>query len=104
VHLDNRSDRIAGRRGKVQQAKREPAGGRSAARLEVLSFDDDAADHAADIRATLEQRGQAIGGYDTLIAGHARRRGLIVVTGNLRQFSRVERLRTEDWLGNLQLP
>jgi tRNA(fMet)-specific endonuclease VapC len=71
---------------------------RFAARLEVLAFDDDAASHAADIRASLERRGQSIGGYDTLIAGHARSRGLIVVTGNLREFTRVEGLRTEDWL------
>jgi len=68
------------------------------ARLEVLPFDDAAAAHAAEIRAQLERRGQGIGGYDTLIAGHARSRGLIVVTGNLREFSRVEGLRSEDWL------
>lgn len=71
---------------------------RFAARLEVLSFDADAAGHAADIRASLERRGQTIGGYDVLIAGHARSRGLIVVTGNLGEFLRVEGLRCEDWL------
>jgi tRNA(fMet)-specific endonuclease VapC len=72
---------------------------RFTARLDVLAFDDNAAAHAADIRATLERRGQSIGGYDTLIAGHARSRGLIVVTGNLREFGRIQGLRTEDWLG-----
>jgi tRNA(fMet)-specific endonuclease VapC len=72
---------------------------RFTARLEVLAFDAAAAAHAADIRAALERRGQPIGGYDTLIAGHARSRGLIVVTGNLREFERVQGLRTEDWLG-----
>src|SRR5580698_396655 len=41
-------------------------------RLVVLPFDEAAAAHAAEIRANLERRGQAIGGYDTLIAGHAR--------------------------------
>ena len=71
---------------------------RLTARLHVLPFDRDAASHAADIRAKLERIGQAIGGYDTLIAGHARSRGLIVVTENLREFSRVEGLRAEDWL------
>jgi tRNA(fMet)-specific endonuclease VapC len=76
---------------------------RFTARLGILPFDDDAAAHAAEIRATLERRGQAIGGYDTLIAGHARSRGLIVVTGNLREFGRVEGLRTEDWLGGASL-
>jgi tRNA(fMet)-specific endonuclease VapC len=71
---------------------------RFAARLEVLPFDAGAADHAADIRANLERRGQTIGGYDLLIAGHARSRGLVVVTGNLGEFNRVEGLRCEDWL------
>lgn len=71
---------------------------RFAANLEVLAFDADAADHAADIRASLERRGQIIGGYDLMIAGHARSRGLIVVTGNLGEFTRVEGLRCEDWL------
>ena len=72
---------------------------RFASRLDVLPFEAEAAAHAGDIRAMLERRGQMIGGYDVLIAGHARSRGLIVVTGNLGEFSRVEGLRCEDWLG-----
>ena len=68
-----------------------------AARLEVLPFDAAAADHAADIRASLERQGRSIGGYDVLIAGHARSRGLIVVTGNRGEFDRVDGLRCEDW-------
>ena len=71
---------------------------RFAARLEILPFDAAAADHAADIRADLERIGRPIGGYDLLIAGHARSRGLIVVTGNLAEFERVKGLRCEDWL------
>jgi tRNA(fMet)-specific endonuclease VapC len=63
---------------------------RFAARIELLPFDADAAGHAADIRAALERQGQAIGGYDLLIAGHARSRGLIVVTGNLGEFRRAQ--------------
>ena len=69
-----------------------------AARLVVLPFDDAAAAHAGNIRATLERQGLLIGGYDILIAGHARSRGLVVVTGNLGEFTRVEGLRAEDWL------
>lgn len=71
---------------------------RFANRLIVLPFDADAAGHAAEIRATLEREGRQIGGYDVLIAGHARSRGLVVVTGNLGEFSRVDGLRSEDWL------
>ncbi len=84
-----KSDRPALNRAKVEQF---------AARLETLSFGPEAAAHAADIRSDLERKGTPIGGYDILIAGHARSRGLIVVTGNLREFSRVEGLRCEDWL------
>ena len=54
--------------------------------------------HAGDIRATLEREGRAIGGYDVLTAGHARSRVLVVVTGNLGEFARVDGLRCEDWL------
>jgi tRNA(fMet)-specific endonuclease VapC len=68
-----------------------------ASRLEVLPYDIAAAHHAADIRATLERQGRSIGGYGLLIAGHARSRGLIVVTGNRGEFERVEGLRCEDW-------
>ena len=71
---------------------------RFASRVEVLPFDANAAAHSGDIRATLEREGRPIGGYDVLIAGHARSRGLIVVTGNLGEFERVAGLRSEDWL------
>ena len=35
--------------------------------------------------------------YDVLIAGHARSRGLVVVTGNRGELDRVDGLRCEDW-------
>ncbi|MFZ4690377.1 MAG: type II toxin-antitoxin system tRNA(fMet)-specific endonuclease VapC [Polymorphobacter sp.] len=68
-----------------------------ASRLEVLSFDERSAQHAADIKNALERQGQVIGGYDLLIAGHARSQGLAIVTGNLGEFKRVAGLVCEDW-------
>jgi tRNA(fMet)-specific endonuclease VapC len=68
------------------------------ARLAVLPFDADAAAHYGDIRADLERRAVVIGPYDLMIAGHARSRGLVVVTGNLGEFQRVSGLRSEDWV------
>lgn len=68
------------------------------ARLAVLPFDSEAAAHTAEIRSALERQGCVIGPYDLMIAGHARSRGLVVVTGNLKEFDRVEGLRCEDWL------
>ncbi|WP_428490616.1 tRNA(fMet)-specific endonuclease VapC [Rhodopila sp.] len=72
---------------------------RMAARLAVLDFDSAAAGHSAEINAELGQRGELIGPYDILIAGHARSQGLKVITANLREFRRVAGLRSEDWLG-----
>lgn len=69
-----------------------------ARRLAVLPFDEPAAAHAAEIQAELGRQGQLIGPYDILIAGHARSRGLVVITGNLGEFRRVDGLRSEDWL------
>ncbi len=71
-----------------------------AARLDVMPFDNAASAHFADIRANLERKGQVIGPYDLMIAGHARSLGLVVITGNLGEFRRVEGLRSEDWLTN----
>lgn len=70
-----------------------------AARLEVLDFDENAAAHSAEIRAELAKKGTPIGHYDVLIAGHARSRGLILVSNNLREFERVGGLRLENWVG-----
>jgi len=65
-----------------------------------LAFDAEAAAHTNNIRAGLERKWPAIAGYDVLIAGHARSKGLVVVTGHLREFESVEGLRAEDWLGS----
>ena len=67
------------------------------ARMAVIDFDRHASEHAADIKAVLQKTGRLIGANDILIAGHARSRGLTLVTGNLREFSRVDGLLVEDW-------
>jgi len=67
------------------------------ANLAVLEYDAAAASHTAEIRAELTKRGTPIGSYDYMIAGHARSRGLICVTNNIREFSRVDGLRLENW-------
>ena len=68
------------------------------ARLEILDFDKNAAVHSSRIIADLEAHGRKIGAFDSQIAGHARSRGLIVVTNNIREFSRVPGLLIENWL------
>jgi tRNA(fMet)-specific endonuclease VapC len=63
----------------------------------VISFDQGAADHFAVVAATLARRGLPIGTFDTLLAAHARSRGLTFVTNNVKHFRRVEGLKTENW-------
>jgi tRNA(fMet)-specific endonuclease VapC len=65
--------------------------------IEVLSFDPEDAEEAGDIPAVLERKGTPIGPYDLLVAAQARRRNALLVTANGREFSRVPRLRFEDW-------
>lgn len=69
-----------------------------AARLEVLEYGSEAAKHTGQLRAELARIGKPIGPYDQMIAGHARSRGLIVVTNNLREFELVPGLRVVDWV------
>lgn len=70
------------------------------ARLQVLPYDNAAAEHTGQLRAELAKLGQPIGPYDQMIAGHARSLGLIVVTNNLKEFNRVPGLRLLDWTEN----
>tara|TARA_B100001964_G_scaffold237464_1_gene301047 strand:+ start:1073 stop:1474 length:402 start_codon:yes stop_codon:yes gene_type:complete len=71
---------------------------RFATRVEVLAFDQKAATQSGQIRAELAKAGTPIGPYDVMIAGHARSEGLILVTNNVREFSRVDGLRLENWV------
>lgn len=68
------------------------------ARLDVLDYDVPAAAHTAQIRAELTMASKQISPYDQMIAGHARSRGLVVVTNNTKEFKRVAGLRIEDWM------
>jgi len=69
-----------------------------AARMEVLPYEDRAAEHSGQLRAELARAGTPIGPYDQMIAGHARAAGLILVTNNIKEFERVEGLRLDNWV------
>ena len=68
-------------------------------RFPTVSFDEEDAYRAGEVRAYLQARGTPIGAYDTLIAGQALARDLTLVTRNTREFSRVDGLRVENWEG-----
>jgi tRNA(fMet)-specific endonuclease VapC len=65
--------------------------------IETLPFEAADAEEAGKIGAALEQVGTPIGPYDVLVAAQARRRDALLVTANAREFSRVPRLKLEDW-------
>lgn len=65
--------------------------------ITILQFDERAAEEYGRIKAELEKKGTPIGPMDTLIASHAKSRGLIIVTNNTREFNRVVGLTVEDW-------
>ncbi len=62
-----------------------------------LPFDDLAARVYGKIRSELEKDGTPIGPYDLQIASIALANNLILVTHNVREFSRVSGLMIEDW-------
>ena len=65
--------------------------------LASLPFDDSCVMRCAEIRHALEGKGTVIGPHDLQIASIALQNGLILVTHNLREFSRVPGLICEDW-------
>lgn len=65
--------------------------------LGFVPFDRPAAEAYGTIRATLERQGTPIGANDLLIAATALSHGLILVTHNMREFSRIAGLTVEDW-------
>jgi tRNA(fMet)-specific endonuclease VapC len=65
--------------------------------ITLLDYTERDAQAAGEIRAELERQGQRIGEYDTLIAGQAFCRNLVLVTANTLEFVRVKGLVVEDW-------
>jgi tRNA(fMet)-specific endonuclease VapC len=65
----------------------------------VVPFDRRDAYESGLVRAELAEAGEPIGPYDVQLAGQARARGLVLASGNVREFRRVRGLEVENWLG-----
>ena len=65
--------------------------------LQILPFDQAAADAYGNLRAHLERSGTPIGPLDTQIAAHALALGFTMVTNHIREFERVPGLKVENW-------
>ncbi len=65
--------------------------------LDIMPFDDRAACNYGEIRTHLEKSGNVIGPLDLIIAAHARCLNAVLVTNNVKEFSRVPKLKVENW-------
>lgn len=65
--------------------------------VDVLPFDNSAAEKFGTVAAALATSGEPIGQMDTLIAGHALAVNATLVTNNQRHFSKVNGLKIENW-------
>ena len=65
--------------------------------LSIYPFDEAAAGSYALIRSQLERKGVVISERDTQIASIAMANKLRVVTHNMNEFRRIEKLSVEDW-------
>ena len=65
--------------------------------LNILAYDEKAAQEYGEIRTYLQKNGNLIGNMDMLIAAHAKSLNMIIVTNNTREFERVPDLKIEDW-------
>ncbi|WP_244322446.1 type II toxin-antitoxin system VapC family toxin [Pseudomonas luteola] len=64
----------------------------------VLPWDQKAVDATVELMRVLTKAGTPIGPNDTAIAGHAVAIDCVLVTNNVREFSRVPSLVYEDWV------
>lgn len=66
--------------------------------LTIVDFDCNCVSAYGKIRAALARAGKPIGPLDTLIAAQAITHGLILITNNVQEFSRIPELTLENWL------
>ena len=65
--------------------------------VKIIPFGTNEARASARIRAELEEKGITIGAYDILISGMALALPAILVTHNIKEFERIQKLQVEDW-------
>jgi tRNA(fMet)-specific endonuclease VapC len=65
--------------------------------LEIVDFDEKAAQAYGTVRATLEKAGNPIGSMDILIGAHALSLGVTLVSNNVKEFRQIKHLKVVDW-------
>lgn len=66
--------------------------------IRILPFDEGSAKIYGRLRADMERKGTPLIEPDLRIASIAMHHGLIVITGNIKHFSKVPSLKVEDWV------
>jgi len=66
-------------------------------RFNIISFDDSSAEIYGEIRAALEKSGTPLDNMDILIAASAFSVKAVLVSHNIKHFSRIKGLKVEDW-------
>lgn len=67
------------------------------AKLNIVPFDDASAEAYGDLRTTLEKSGLSLDNMDMLIASSAISANAILVSHNIKHFSKIKGLKVEDW-------
>ena len=88
------AEKIRAVRGETKFARRVEA---LRQQLKIEPLGESFPEHYAAVRLELELVGRKIGDRDTIIAAHALALGATVVTRNLREFARIQKLQVEDW-------
>ena len=66
--------------------------------IDILFFDNVAAQEYAVVKDSLMKIGQLIEDMDILIGAHAKSLGYTLVTDNIKHLARIEGLKTENWI------
>jgi tRNA(fMet)-specific endonuclease VapC len=67
------------------------------AKLHVIAFDDASAAAYGGVRTMLEKAGQTLDNMDMLIASSAISANAVLVSHNIKHFSKIKGLKVEDW-------
>lgn len=66
--------------------------------IPALPMPTDTGKYYGEIRARLQKQGKVIGNNDLWIAAHTLALDLILVTNNVKEFSRIKNLNIENWV------
>lgn len=65
--------------------------------IDILPYTEECAYFYGEVRAQLKKIGRPVGNNDLFIASHAIAKEAILITNNIKEFQRIDRLRLEYW-------